>query len=118
MVGPGTARRVRALRCLHRAPSTAQGPRAYAEWVRLTLRICPKYSDFPWALDFDKTLGFPGEGPRPQKLPLSDRPALDLVGTRGLPSGTLSRRQMCVLRFAKWLATKKTSFDSVAGFGS
>ena len=73
---------------------------------------------FPWTLDFDKTLGFPGEGPRPQKFPLSDRPALDLVGTRGLPAGTLSRRQTCVLLFVKWLATKKTSFDSVAGLGS
>ena len=74
--------------------------RAYAEWVRLTLRLCLKFSvGFPWALDFDKTLGFPGEGPRPQKFLLSDRPALDFVGTRGLPAGTPSRRQLCVLQF-------------------
>ena len=116
MVGPLTARRVRAFRCLHQAPSTAQ---AYAEWVRLTLRICLKYSvGFPWTFDFDRTLGFPGEVPRPQKFTLSDRPALGLVGARGLPAGTYSRRQMCVLRFVKSLATKKTSFDSVAGLGS
>ena len=54
---------------------------------------------------FDQTLGFPGEGPRPQKLPLSMREPVDLAKRR-VSFAAAERRSFLLKNFGEWLDDK------------
>jgi len=54
---------------------------------------------------FDRTLGFPGEGPRPQKLPLEMRKPIDLAKRR-VSFAAAERRSILLKNFGEWLEDK------------
>ena len=67
---------------------------------------------------FDSTLGFPGEGPRPQALPAWARHQIDLVRTRALAPRTVARRATLARRFDSWLARQRaTTIENLALLG-
>ena len=53
-------------------------------------------------LYFDSTLGYPGEGPRPQKLPLALRKPTDLAKRR-VSFAAAERRAILLKNFGEWL---------------
>ena len=74
--------------------------RQFSEWARLVFKLWTL-----WPLrDFDSTLGFPGEGPRPRRGQQAVvRPVVDLQAVRRLTPYTLERRRTLVRRFVIWL---------------
>ena len=54
---------------------------------------------------FDRTLGFPGEGARPQKLPLEMRKPIDLAKRR-VSFAAAERRSILLKKFGEWLEDK------------
>ena len=83
-----------------------QQSRETARWARLFLRLCYPCSKDCWPRSgrtFDATLGYPGEGPRPQALPLSRGPL------SALPPTELSPLWPCNVAGCFWLLSSAGS---------
>ena len=82
-----------------------------APWARLVLRLT-RFRDSPRAgRIFDATRGFPGEGPRPQRLPLERRPAVDLLAGPGRCPEVQERRARAALELRQWLVSAGVSWS-------
>eukprot|EP00438_Fugacium_kawagutii_P033656 Skav204053 [mRNA] locus=scaffold3:301963:308610:- [translate_table: standard] len=130
-----------------------------ANWLRLSILLCPSWISFfsdatcfrqlgidvalpqSWTLDFDSTLGFPGEGPRfqggrfflPCVLPLCalllwavdgapshgdaarklQRSGIDLPEGRRVTEVTSSLRTQLLAKFSGWLTGEGSGFEEL-----
>ena len=78
--------------------------RGGAEWARFIAKLVFSAGRRPPVAfkDFDATLGYPGEGPRRQALPLADRPAVDLTAAPDRTEPVLHRRAVLLDEFRNW----------------
>ncbi len=84
-----------------------------SEWVRVSMSLWLRHHGIPaWLLkEFDSTLGFPGEGPRQQRLPFEQRPVIDLRVHAPTTQPTVLQRQRLRQAFYAWgLARVPSSF--------
>ena len=86
--------------------------KATAEWCRIVLLLWAKHIDHS-VKEFDSTLGFPGEGPRRQKLPLELRPAVDLLEHGPTTAAVSSRRHVLRTAFATWGSQQEVPIDVI-----
>ena len=134
--------------------SSLSGLRRWASnWLRLSLLLCPSWTFFftdqssfrrlgplvdfdpPLLMDFDSTLGFPGEGPKPCRLVFwilvgslpvlgvgvshgdasrrLQRQGIELPEGRRVTSATSSVRVSLMAAFCKWLRESGLCYDSI-----
>ena len=79
-------------------------PREVAEWARVVVKLCLSRGR---ALrissrGFDATRGYPGEGPRPQALPLAHRPRIQLEDVPSRDPAVRLRRAQWFTEFVDW----------------
>ena len=89
--------------------------RGHSPWARLVLRLVRFRGSAgqPRAgRRFDSTLGFPGEGPRGQSLPLNLRPAVVLLDGVGRNPEVLERRAAAVLLLQDWLRNRDVTWEA------
>ena len=84
-------------------PAPEKEPCPWARLVLLLVRFRPLVEGPRAGRIFDSTLGYPGEMPRRQHLPLDRRPAVDLLDGVGRNPEVQGRRATALLHLRGWL---------------